>query len=610
MRFAEAHHLWLLIPWLIMLPTMVWLEKLANSKVAKLTNTYSYYQRIKKFILIWLALALCIVAYARPQAGMKEEELKTQGLDIIFALDLSASMATEDVVPNRLKKAKHIIRTFLENLSGDRVGILAFAGSAVPVVPLTNDYDYVRQIIETLDERTIGYQGSDINNAVSFAFKMIERGSLTVDSENKELSVDQLSKAIIILSDGEDHESSKLPESAKAKELGIRVYAIGLGTEAGAPVPVRDERGLLRGYKKDASGTSVVSKLNSKSLQRVSEYGSGKYFTASVSEQEVQSILDDLLSFQRSAGGLKKVTVYNEVFQYPLLVAVILMLWSISLLEISKRKSFFGLVIFLGSISFLQSTSFAATSNKAESIREYTESIKAQKARESGNLPEAIQHYANSQAENPSSTSNHFNVGSVLLESGASKEAIPNLEMAQKSADPLMSGMASYNLGRALQKESAADKALDAYQNGLNQVQKLKNAGQYGDTEKELEKRLRQALMVAEQQNQKQKSQDKDDKGNQGKGEGNDNKDKQSDKDSSGKDKSDEDGKEKENKKYDIPKEKKQYKAENLTENDAKRLMQQLKEQETETTKKLNRRKSLEQNSKDKEQNQSGGKDW
>jgi Ca-activated chloride channel family protein len=538
---------------------------------------------------------------------MREEELKSQGLDIVFALDLSASMATEDVVPSRLKKAKHIIRTFLENLSGDRVGVLAFARSAIPVVPLTNDYDYVRQIVETLDERTIGYQGSDINNAVSNAFRMIERGSLSLGYESKDMSAEQLSKALIILSDGEDHESSQLPESAKAKELGIRVYAIGLGTEAGAPIPVRDERGFLKGYKKDQSGAVVLSKLNSKFLQKISQYGSGKYFTASVSEDEVRAILDELQSFERDSGGSRKVTIYNEIYQYPLFIAVILVFLSINSLEVKKRKTALSSLLLIFSTLTAQA---GLKEERANSYSEFSHADRAIKARDAGDLSAAVRHFAKAQAENPESARNHFNLGSTLLETGAAKEAIANLELAQKSQDPMLSGISSYNLGRALQKESAPEKAMDAFQNGLQKVDQMKRLGQYGAEEKELEKKLRQALMAAEQQSQKQKSQDKDKKDNQGQGKGQDDKDKKSDEDSSGQDKDKDDKGKEENKKYDIPKEKKKYKAENLTENDAKRLMQQLKEQETETTKKLNRKKSLEQKDKNKEQNEAGGKDW
>jgi Ca-activated chloride channel family protein len=581
MRFGEESMLWCLVPWILALPLWIVLGRRAlaafhrfvGPSVADRVVVGRSVKRARlRFALIWVSVLFAIFAAARPQLSAREETVKSEGLDLVIALDVSRSMATEDVVPSRLKKAKHIIKGFLERMSSDRVGIVAFAGTAVPIAPLTSDYDYLRQILETVDETTISNQGTDIFEALTQAKKLIERGGVGDQSAGADAPP---SRAVIVLSDGEDTVGREKELGAVLKKSGIRVYSIGVGSLKGAPIPLRDDHDNLTGYKKDQGGTVVISKLASAALEAAAAAGGGRYYASSAGETEVDEILAELLTMDRTGGQSRKVLVFEEVFQYPLVVAVAL---ALLFLILSERVAAVALVAL-----------FFTTQAQATGVQEYLETRQGVKAFEKGDLPAAAEHFGSAQGSNPESKVNDYNLGTALLKAGSVDGAIPNLERGTGDGDSLLGARSAYNLGRAWEQQQDHEKALQAYQAGVDRITELRKQGPLKPDAEETLKRLRLALETAEQKKQQQK---------QDGGEGKDQKQKQdqqgqNNKDQQGKDKDNKDGQGKdEKKKYEMPKDKQQFKASNISEQDAKRLMQQLKEQENQTSKRIQKQKA------------------
>jgi Ca-activated chloride channel family protein len=371
---------------------------------------------------------------------------------------------------------------------------------------------------------------------------------------------------------------------AVLKKSGIRVYAIGVGTMKGAPIPLRDDHGNLTGYKKDRSGNIVVSKLAPTALEAAASLGGGRYFASTAAEGEVDDILGELLTMDRSGGQSRKVLVYEEAFQYPLALAVF---FALIFLLLSER----GAVAAATAVLILVC---GATPGRAAGVQEYLETRQGVQAFEKGDLPAAVEHFGASQGSNPESKVNDYNLGTALLKSGSMEGAIPNLERGASDQDPLLGARSAYNLGRAWEQQQDHEKALQSYQAGIDRLTELKKKGPLKEDAAETLQRLRQALESAQQKKEQQKQ--------QGGGQGKDQKSPQGDKDKSqqdqqGQDKKDQQGQgqdKDQKKKYEMPKDKQQFKASNISEQDAKRLMQQMKEQENQTAKRIQRQKAEE----------------
>lgn len=279
-------------------------------------------RRKEKFF--WTALAFVLIAAARPQWGKIEETVKTSGLDLVLVVDISKSMEVEDVVPNRLKKAKHMIRNLLERLSGDRVGLVAFAGSSYLSVPLTTDIAYLEEQVSILSPELIQNQGSDLKIALESARGALDRAA---EEANGPKQTNLASKVAVLFSDGEDHEEGAIEIAKKFSDSGTKLFAFTLGTDGGGPIPVRDDSGQLRGYKRTRKGEVVMSKANADYMERLASAGGGKSWVASTAEGEVDEMFRALGGLQRADFTEKKIVTYHEQFQWPLFVAVFLILF-------------------------------------------------------------------------------------------------------------------------------------------------------------------------------------------------------------------------------------------------------------------------------------------
>ncbi|MBI2607103.1 MAG: VWA domain-containing protein [Deltaproteobacteria bacterium] len=576
MRFQSPQTLWLLFPLLLSPFFWKWLESrarrafqgfLSTEMTASLLKGFSPGRRRARFVFLFFAALFGVLALARPQMGTREETMRSQGLDVVFLLDVSNSMLTEDALPSRLMKAKHMIRGFLDRLSGDRVGIVAFAGSAYPAAPLTTDYDFVRQTLEILSERSIANQGTDLSKALKVGVELLERGGVNEDETPGE-PAPAGGRVIVALSDGEDQVGKEAEYARELKKRGIVVYTIGIGSLKGGPIPVRDEGGSLRGYKRDRSGGMVLSRLESGSLEAIAAESGGKFYPASSNEGEVDEIIGNVSGMERTEGTERKVVVYDELFQYPLAMAIVLFLIQLFMSEASSVAT--------AAVLFLALVSGAFPGPALGSIREYRDSKEGVRAYGENDYPEAVRRFGNAQADNPGLPTHHMNLGDALLKAGSPEGAAREFEQALKSRDANEAARGAFNLGKAFEATENHEQAIRSYQQGLDRLLGGEKGGEKADPE--VVERLKRALQNAQQQKQRKKE------GKDKKDGGQDQKDKKKD------ESKDEEKKKEEPKQYTNPKPK--FKPEKLTENDAKRILKQLQEQESKTQVRVMRAKT------------------
>jgi Ca-activated chloride channel family protein len=262
--------------------------------------------RIVVFLLFMLFGLLTLL---RPQWGTKLETVRRTGVDIVVALDTSLSMDTQDVVPGRLEKAKHEIRALIDALQGDRVGLVVFAGTSLVNCPLTIDQNAVKLFLDVVDTQVIPRPGTNIGDA-------IRKGIQAFDAR------DRRHKVMILVTDGESLEGDPQAAAEEAKQAGVVIYSIGVGTAAGEPIPLRDEKGNVTGYKKDEAGSVVVSRLDEESLRQVSGTTGGQYYRATPAEEEVEKIVQTVAGMDKKEFESKVYLTYVDRFQIPLGIAL------------------------------------------------------------------------------------------------------------------------------------------------------------------------------------------------------------------------------------------------------------------------------------------------
>jgi Ca-activated chloride channel homolog len=266
-----------------------------------------------KFVFFSLALVFLIVGIANPQTGSKLEEVKREGIDLFIALDVSKSMLAEDIVPNRLERAKQAISRLIDKLQGDRIGIIVFAGKAYTQLPITTDYAAARLFLSTINTDVVPVQGTAIGEAINLAMD-------SFDNESKG------SKAIIIISDGEDHEDDPVSAAKNAADKGITIYTIGMGLSEGVPIPVYNSYGKRTGFHMDSNGKSVVTRLDELTLQQVAEAGNGAYTRANNMRSGLNFIFDEINQLDKTEIDAKMFTDYESRFQFFLVLAILMLL--------------------------------------------------------------------------------------------------------------------------------------------------------------------------------------------------------------------------------------------------------------------------------------------
>ncbi len=266
-----------------------------------------------KLVLLLFSFAFLIVAAANPQIGTRVQEVKQAGIDVYIALDVSLSMLAEDIKPNRLERAKFQIASLINKLKGDRIGLIVFSGAAYVQFPLTTDYSAANLFLSAVDVHSVPQPGTAIADAINLSVKSFDLKSNT-------------QKAIVVITDGEDHEGdlNKAIESAVSKK--IKIYTIGLGSPDGVLIPIYNSAGSRIGFKKDRNGKPVLTKLDEVTLKEIAEKAKGKYYLGSNNQNELDDIYNELSSFEKTEFGVRKVTDYEDRFYYFLAPAILLLL--------------------------------------------------------------------------------------------------------------------------------------------------------------------------------------------------------------------------------------------------------------------------------------------
>jgi len=282
------------------------------SLVSRLYPDVSLSRPVVKFILLFFAFLFLAAGLCGPLIGSKLEEVKRKGSDIIIALDVSNSMLAEDIRPSRLERAKQALNRLVDWLEGDRIGIIVFAGEAFVQLPVTTDYNAAKMFISSISTEMVPTQGTAIGAAIELAQKSFS------DTTRKH-------SALVIITDGENHEDDAIEAAKAAADAGIKIFTIGFATEEGAPIPVKNN-GSVVGYLKDEGGTTVVTKLNSTVLNEISDAGRGRFVKASSSDDGLGIIIKDLSSLDKKEFKAKMYTDFENQFQYFIGFALLLLI--------------------------------------------------------------------------------------------------------------------------------------------------------------------------------------------------------------------------------------------------------------------------------------------
>ncbi|MEE2772275.1 MAG: VWA domain-containing protein [Bacteroidota bacterium] len=295
-------------------------RKFASSQMLRhLAPNRSSFKAALKLSILLLAIASLIMALVNPKMGTKMKTVKREGVDIVFAIDVSKSMDAEDIAPSRLEKSKQLVSQILNSLASDRIGIIAYAGGAFPQLPITTDYSAARMFLQSLNTDMISSQGTAISDA-------IELSTTYFDDEQ------QTNRVLFIISDGEDHEGNVDDITKEAAKKGIRIFTIGVGTEKGGPIPIK-RNGIVQNYKKDMQGETVITKLNPGTLEEIAKAANGEYIDGRVTADVVEKVQEELENIEKSEFEAKQFADYESHFQWFLGLALALLFLDIFILQ-------------------------------------------------------------------------------------------------------------------------------------------------------------------------------------------------------------------------------------------------------------------------------------
>lgn len=327
MRFEDSTYLWLL--WFVPLLVLIWLffgqERYKKLKifgdiqlVKYLMLNASTYRPAIKFSLCILALTFLVITLARPQFGSKVSNEKRNGIEIIIAMDISNSMKAKDVVPSRLDKAKLMIENIVDNFTNDKVGLIVFAGDAFVQLPITSDYVSAKMFLQSITPSLIHTQGTDIAKAIDLATHSFSQQ-------------DKIGKAILLITDGEDHEGGVSKSAKEAREKGINIFILGIGSANGAPIPM-DEGG----YMTDNSGNTIMSTLNETMCKDIAKAGNGLYIHVDNTSDAQSHLNRELDKLQKGDSESVVYSEYSDKYQIFGLIALLLLILEVCLLEVSN----------------------------------------------------------------------------------------------------------------------------------------------------------------------------------------------------------------------------------------------------------------------------------
>ncbi len=402
-----------------------------------------------KFWILEGALALLIVMLARPQMGTKINHEKRVGIETIIAMDISNSMRAEDIVPSRLDRSKMMVENLVDHFSNDKIGLIVFAGDAFVQLPITSDYVSAKMFLSSIDPSMIATQGTDIATAIDMATH-----SFTQE--------EGIGKAIVVITDGEDHEGGAVEAAQAAKDNGMRVYVLGVGSVNGAPVPIPG----TGDYMKDNSGNTVMSALNEDMCKQVAQAGGGAYIHVennSAAQEQLDNELDKLAKKETTT------TIYSEFdeqFQAFGILAVLLLILEICIYDrrnpLLKKISLFGGKKNVAVMLLL----LVAAASSAQTDRQYIR--QGNRQFHTGDYANAEVSYRKAIEKNPKNPQAAFNLGNALMAQKKDSAAVEQYENASKlETNPLRKAQAFHNIGVVCQSHKMYGEAIEAYKNAL-----------------------------------------------------------------------------------------------------------------------------------------------
>ncbi len=322
-EFLHPQFLWLLLSLPVLLGWFIRRHRRRTREISRSFDPKAFHTlsqggrgrkvRKQRFVTELLALALLIISASGPRVGTSIQELKREGVDIVVALDLSRSMLTQDVTPDRLTRAKLEVKKLINSLKGDRIGLVGFAGIAHLQCPLTLDHSAASMLLNVMDETLLPVQGTALADAIGIAVKAFPE-----DDEGRD-------RAIIVISDGEDHEKNVEDAARKASEAGITIYSLGVGTLKGGPVPVYDKNGQLSDYKRNSSNQVVTSRLEEADLSELASQTGGSYYRLYERKDPLARIYSDIQTLDKREYKTHDFSKYVELYQFFLILAILLL---------------------------------------------------------------------------------------------------------------------------------------------------------------------------------------------------------------------------------------------------------------------------------------------
>ena len=499
-RFEDITYLYLLavIPVLALLRFMMTrtqkkrLKKFGDPQlVRQLMPDVSRWRPAVKFWLLQAALALIIVMLARPQFGTRISHEKRQGIEPLIAMDISNSMLAEDVTPSRLDRCKMMVENLVDNFTDDKIGLIVFAGDAFIQLPITSDYVSAKMFLADIQPSMIRTQGTDIALAIRKA-------------QNSFTQEENIGKAIIVITDGEDHEGGAVEAAKEARKKGMRVYVLGVGSDGGAPIP--DGNG---GYMKDRSGNTVMTRLNQDMCRQIAQAGGGAYIHVDNNSDAQRQLDNELAKLAKKETESTVFSEYDEQFQAVGILVLLLLIAELCILEcknplLRNVRFFKGKRRYSSAMTLLMlMTAMAANAqNDRDYIREGNRNFR------SGKFAEAEVSYRKSIEKNPRNPQAAYNLGNALFAQKKDSAAVVAYESGvQLETSAIRKSMGYHNMGVVCQSHKMFSEAIEAYKNALRLNPKDDEA-RYN-----LEICKKQQKNQQNKQNQDKQNQKKDDKG-------------------------------------------------------------------------------------------------
>ena len=504
-RFEDPIYLWLLvlIPVLALVRFISFrnqkkkLRKFGDPKLLKeLMPDVSRFRPSVKFWILLAALALLIIMLARPQMGTKISQEKRTGIETIIALDISNSMLAEDIVPSRLDRSKMMVENLVDHFTNDKIGLIVFAGDAFVQLPITSDYVSAKMFLSSIDPSMMATQGTDIAAAINMGM-------------NSFTQEEGIGKAIIVITDGEDHEGGALEAAEAAKKKGMRVYVLGVGSSQGAPIPIPG----TGNYMKDNTGNTVMSALNEDMCKQVAAAGGGVYIHVENNSAAQQQLDNELDKLSKKETNTTVYSDYDEQFQAFGILAILLLIIEICILDrrnpLLKKLSLFGKRKVAATILLLM----VVMSGMAQTDRQYVR--QGNKQYRAGDFANAEVSYRKAIEKNPRNPQAAYNLGNALMAQKKDSAAIEQFQNAAKlETNPMRKYRAFHNMGVICQGHKMYGEAIEAYKNALR-LNPEDNETRYNLV---LCKHQKNKQDQNQQQNQQQQQQDKkDDKKDQDK---------------------------------------------------------------------------------------------